>query len=837
MNRPSPRPPATLPWWMVGIFVAAAGWAMHEGRGHPRSIFHGVVSIGFLLSLNALNFGLLLRASGRAGLPAAYRSFLRWVAAGVGLTALSGVYVLFHEVILLGAGPANPVGIADLLCMAAYPLFLFGLLGLPRADRSDLGPWRTLADSAVFVVGVGVPLWFFALQPGLGGLNGMERFVSLAFPGLAFAGIGAANFILLRCSPLPTPRAFNTLLGGLAVSWMADLVFALHVTERLQITNLTVLSNLINAGSLLLILVGAWWLRNEPMPARPPRPAAFSPIPMFTLVVTALWVARFLHVFDVDRGTLRNLLLGMIVLLSVILLREGLAAKDGIRQATEAATLALRARFEALVENSSDLILVLDPEGRITYASPAAARFLGQAPRGRPLGEFLHPEDRGPWETFLAGLLAAPGSVATRQWRMRDAQGDWRFFEASGDNLLGHPEVRGLVLNARDITQRRMLEDHLHQVLKMEALGRLAGGVSHDFNNMLSAILGNVELARMQSQGDPRLEARLARIEASARHGATLTARLLALTRRPSFGQTVLDPARFLAPILPLVAGILGDRIDLETRVEPGAGCFLANLDEVQEVLLTLAGNARDAMPEGGRFSLAFRSAEAPDPGPAVFLTPVPASSGSCVLLEVSDTGTGMDEEVRSHLFEPFYSTKGKAKGMGLTGVYGIVKAAGGGLSLDSEVGRGTTLRLWFPRVAQTPASPPAKAASTALQGSETLLLVEDEAPVREALQELLGSLGYQVHVAGDADQARTFLAGYPGALDLLVTDVIMPGDSGPKLAAEAVRARPGLRVLYISGYTAGELEAHGLAHPGALLLEKPFTREQIGRRLREVLA
>jgi PAS domain S-box-containing protein len=781
---------------------------------------------------------LVWKVSYREELQAEFKTSLRWMAAGWCSGLLAATYVLVHDVLLKRVNGPGEVGLADLFFLGSYPLTLIGLFRLPRAAGPLPGRWRIILDSAVFIFGVGIPLWVFALNPALGHSPGLDVFVSMAYTGLAFLGVIAVDFVLLRCVPHPGPRGFNLVLAGITLSWASDLIFSLGVTQQLRIPDPFHLTNLITGLSLVLILLGAQWLRSDPVPATPSRPAAFSPVPMFTLVVVALWLAGFLNVTIVSRGAIQGILAGIIGLLFILLLREGLAARDSVRQATEAVTATLRARFEALVQHSSDLILVVDHEGRCLFSSPAASRFFGvkgQGPEGQSLSVFIHPEDLEPWAAFFTALQSRPDARPVRQLRTQGPEGEWRLLEISGSNLLANPDVGGLVLNARDITDRHQLENQLRQVMKMEALGRLAGGVSHDFNNLLCAILGNVELAKMNLPADDPLHARLSRIEGAASRGAALTGRLLSFTRQDSALTTILGQAQVLEGLRQLIEGLLGEQIHLEMPLETGPGCFQGNLGDVEQGLLNLVINARDAMPTGGLITVSARDGELSDPGQMTFLAPNP---GPYVVLEVSDTGTGMDAGILSHLFEPFFTTKGKEKGsgLGLIGVYGMLKAANGGIFVRSEPGLGTTFQLWFPRVAAALQNDPKLPQTESIHGSETLLLVEDEEGVREAAKEVLDSLGYRVFVAGNANQARAFLKGYDGELHMLVTDVIMPGDSGPKLAAELLKARPDLRVLYISGYTAGELVAQGLGHPGNLLLEKPFRREELGRRIREIL-
>ena len=827
-----------LPGWLEGVGLVALVWMAWVGTGPARTTLNGILEVGFPAVLCGLAIWTLWRATRREELPAAFRTSLRWIALGWLSTFLGISFVLIHDVLLHKGMSPGQVGLADFLYLSAYPLGLIGLVRLPRATRPLPTPWRIILDSAAFIFGVGIPLWVFALQPSFGRSPGLDVFLSMAYTCLAFVGVVAVNFVLLCCVPLPTRTGFNLLLAGTALSWMSDLIFSLGLTQQMRIPSPFHLTNLLTGLSLLLILVGSWRIQADPVPALPQRPTAFSPVPMFTIVVVAIWLAGFVDISEVSKGTILRALAGIIVLLFILLLREGLAARDSIRQATEAVTASMRARFEALVQHSSDLILVVDREGRFTFSSPASSRFFGdpgQDLEGRSVADFVHPEDLGLWSSFLSGLQHHSDARPMQQLRMSHPRGEYRTLEFTGSNLLQNPDLGGLVLNARDITERRHLENQLRQVVKMDALGRLAGGVAHDFNNLLCSILGNAELGRTKLPEDHPLHDRLARIEGAASRGARLTGRLLSLTRQESSPMTILGPEQVMEDLQQLTEGLLGERFDLEMSVEPATGCFRADLGDVVQGLLNLVINAMDAMPAGGAIHLLARNGEITDPNQMNFLSPAP---GTYVILEVIDTGSGMDEGILSHLFEPFFTTKGgdRGTGLGLIGVYGMLKASNGGIVVHSEPDHGTTFQLWFPRVTRPIGEAPALDQAESLRGSETLLLVEDEAGVRDVTKEILVSLGYRVFEAGNADQARAFLEDYAGDLDLLVTDVIMPGDSGPKLATELLKTRPGLRVLYLSGYTAGELVDHGLDQPGHLLLRKPFRSEQLGRRIREVL-
>ncbi len=731
----------------------------------------------------------------------------------------------------------SPIGLVDIIFLSNYPLIFIGLARLPRTKRSLTGLTRILLDAAAFLVGVGVPLWVFAIHPSLAKSLSFASVLGIVYPMMAFLGVMALNIVLLRCNPFPNRAAFNLLLTGIGISWLADLLFSIQVNFGASFPGLSYWGNIINAVSLILTLAAAWRLGHDPAPTAHLQPAAFSPIPLFTIVVVSLFLIKLLGT-GLNGPTLQRVLVGVILLIFVMFLRETLAVRDSLRWATEAATVELRARFEALVRYSSDMILVTDQLGHVSFASPAATKVLGisaERLNGRRLTEFLHPEDVAPATGFLQDLLSHPDTLI-HQCRMRRIDDSWRTLELSGSNLLDDPAVRGLVLNARDITERHRLEDQLREAQKMEAVGRLAGGVAHDFNNLLSAILGNAELAEAHLPEGHPAGRDLKRIYGAATRGAALTGRLLAFCRRDSPESKTINPAQLVKGVTPLLEGLLGERIPLVIDIGRRVWPITIDPNELEQALLNMAANARDAMPDGGRLTVAVRNLTLPEAQVTPYL---PIAAGEAVALDVTDTGTGMDEATLKHLFEPFFTTKvrGKGTGLGLASVYGLVKGAQGGMDVRSTPGQGTTIRLVFPRANMPLEEPDTDPGAQPLQGSETILLVEDELSVRETTHRLLAANGYAVLAAGNADEARSLLRSLPGVIHLLLTDVIMPGDSGPTLAAELVGSHPGLRVLYMSGYTADELGPHGLARPDAPLLRKPFTVGQLTRRLRAVLA
>jgi len=387
-----------------------------------------------------------------------------------------------------------------------------------------------------------------------------------------------------------------------------------------------------------------------------------------------------------------------------------------------------------------------------------------------------------------------------------------------------------------DVTERKRLEDHLRQSQKMEAIGRLAGGVAHDFNNLLTVISGRaqIELLRPELSGPSRRNIDL--IAEAASRASTLTKQLLAFSRKQVLQPRVLDVDIVVARMEPLLRRLIGEDIDLVTATEPGLGRVRADPGQLEQVVLNLAVNARDAMPRGGRLTVETANAELDE---AYARQQADVHPGPYVILAVSDTGVGMDAETRAHLFEPFFTTKGvgEGTGLGLATVYGIVKQSGGHITAYSEVGRGTTIKIYLPRVDAASEVRGAEPEPVVLRrGSETVLLVEDDEAVRELTCEVLEMHGYTVLAVADAGEAPRVLEGASRPIHLLVTDVVMPRLSGRELTERLRSLRPGLKVLYISGYAGTAVVHHGVLDPGTPFLQKPFTPDALLRSVRKVL-
>jgi PAS domain S-box-containing protein len=518
-------------------------------------------------------------------------------------------------------------------------------------------------------------------------------------------------------------------------------------------------------------------------------------------------------------------------------LTELKAAEEVQRRSAEA--------FRHLIENALDLITVLGPDGTIRYQSPSALRMLGYRPEsveGRSALEFTHPDDVSRVSAELAAGPREPGTIRKVEFRLRHADGGWRTLEAVGRQLPDGEQAGVVIVNSRDVTERKALEEQLRQSQKMEVVGRLAGGVAHDFNNILAAIAGYAELLLAQTAPEDARRREVEEIRRAADRAASLTRQLLAFSRKQVLQPTVLDAGRVVGEMEAMLRRLIGEDVALVLETTPGLGLVRADRAQLEQVVMNLVVNARQAMPRGGTLTIETGGVEFHEPRP---MRHGLARAGRYVRLVVRDTGVGMDAETRAHLFEPFFTTKGRGEGtgLGLATVYGIVQQSGGAIEVDSAPGAGATFTIYLPAF-EPPAASQAAGEETAAPatpaaaagGRETVLLAEDDAAVRGFVRTALESFGYTVLEARDGGEALAAAVRHAGSIQILVTDVVMPVMRGPQLASALAERRPETRVLYISGYTEDALGDQGVASPGVAFLAKPFTTGALARKVREVL-
>jgi PAS domain S-box-containing protein len=529
-----------------------------------------------------------------------------------------------------------------------------------------------------------------------------------------------------------------------------------------------------------------------------------------------------------------------------VMWHEGVLRDVTERVRAQAALRESVARQGKMVANIGDVIVIIDAAGVNRYKSPNLEKWFGWRPDevvGAPALANVHPDDVPAAAEFISALLGTPNATGTTECRYRCKNGAYKWIEFTGVNLVHDPDICGVLGNYHDITERKLaeaekaqLQAQLTQAQKMDSVGRLAGGVAHDFNNMLTAIQGNVSLALEELPlGSPLFEY-LDEIQKCAQRSADLTRQLLTFARKQTIAPKVLDLNATVEGMLKMLGRLVGE--DIALAWHPATDLWPVKLDpsQIDQVLVNLCVNARDAIGGVGKITIQTANFSCDEAYVAAHAGLLP---GDYVLLSVSDTGCGMDQEVLGHLFEPFFTTKGvgHGTGLGLSTVYGVVKQNEGAIQVHSEPGRGATFKLFLPRHAELasqvgqggPALP-------AIRGHETILLVEDEPSILRLGTRVLERLGYTVLAAGKPSLAIRLAEAHPSEIHLLITDVVMPEMNGRDLATRIIVRFPGIKRLFMSGYTANIIAQHGVLDEGVHFVQKPFTIPNLAAKVREAL-
>jgi two-component system cell cycle sensor histidine kinase/response regulator CckA len=509
------------------------------------------------------------------------------------------------------------------------------------------------------------------------------------------------------------------------------------------------------------------------------------------------------------------------------------------RKKTEEALRRSEADFRSLVEDAPYGIYRASASGRFLQTNPALQKMLGYES-----AEELQKKDL-PGDIFLhAAEYQRLTDLLIRTEEIKDIEMEWKRQDGSAITM----RCSGRLTNdengvpayfemfADDVTEKRVLERQLRMAQKMEAIGRLSGGIAHDFNNHLGVIIGYSRVLKKALAGNEALSEHALEIEKAGQRAASLTKQLLAFSRQQVLTPTVLSLNTLASDMEGMLPRLLGEDVEVSLTLDSALGSVKADPSQIEQVIMNLAVNARDAMPEGGKLQIQTANAEFD----LAYTRTHPGSKiGKYVLLAVTDTGTGMDPATLMHIFEPFFTTKelGKGTGLGLATVYGIVKQSNGYIWVDSTPGKGTSFEIFLPRhVGERTVEVPKIDSRETLSGSENILLVEDAQPLRKLAQTFLEAAGFRVLSAAGGEDALQVAARCGINLDLLLTDVVMPGMNGRVLAERLQPRQPGMKVLYMSGYTDSFIAGHGVLDPGTHLLHKPFTEEDLIRKVREVL-
>ena len=489
-------------------------------------------------------------------------------------------------------------------------------------------------------------------------------------------------------------------------------------------------------------------------------------------------------------------------------------------------------RLQTTINAAPVILFALDLQGVFTFSAGKGLQDLGLKP-GEVVGRSVfdvyrdEPEILDHVRRVLSGEDFAAVDPVTRAQRIYETH--WTPSRDSAGNQIG---VVGV---ATDVTERMHLQEQLRSMQQMEAIGRLAGGIAHDFNNLMNIVLGHTQLLSAETPLTERMQNGLAQVRRAAERATSLTQQLLAFSRKQVLRPKLVNLNEIVADVEKMLSRVIGEDIELVSRLDPALAWVKADPIQLQQVLMNLAFNARDAMPHGGKLFLETRNlareeaSAPPQPG----LPPCP-----CVMLAVSDTGEGMSEGVLQHIFEPFFTTKeqGKGTGLGLATVYGIVKQSGGHISVSSTLGKGTTFCIYLPAETASVETTVEAPITTVAGGSETILVVEDEPNLREIIRVFLEQYGYRVLEATDVREALQFVRTLADPIHLTLTDVIMPGMSGRQLAEQILQLRPGIKIVYMTGYTDDMVIQHKVLDPGVTLLQKPFDKFQLAAKIRQVL-
>jgi len=518
---------------------------------------------------------------------------------------------------------------------------------------------------------------------------------------------------------------------------------------------------------------------------------------------------------------------------------EDLRAEIAERTRFEETLQASEQRYRELFDNASDLVYLHDLKGKFLAINKAAQCITGytrEEALALNISNLVAPEHVELVRGMIARLLAGE-PASTYEVSAVTKSGTRLFLELSTHLVFrsGAPvAVQGI---ARDVTERKRLEEQLRHSQRMEAIGRLAGGLAHDFNNLLTVVGAYSQMICDESKGATQVQAYAEEILAAAQRAAALTGRLLAFSRRQMLQPQVLNLNQLILGMDNMLRRLLGEDVELRTVFDSELGTIKADPGQIEQVIMNLAVNARDAMPRGGRLTIETANVELSQAGPGG--TP----AGSYVKLAVTDTGVGMSPETRDHIFEPFFTTKapGKGTGLGLATVYGIVKQTGGEITVESEPGNGTTFNICFQRSTEScpPAASPEPTCDAALRARQrvTILLVEDEPVVRRLVRTMLVERGYRVIEAACGEEGLALFEQQHAPVDLVITDIVMPNMTGNEMARRLLVRRPGLRILYMTGYSEESIFELGVPAETTPVLKKPFLADALDRKVREALA
>ena len=817
----------------VGYTLVHAAWLLFERSDPVRREFVGNL---FFLPVGALMAWMAWTNARDQRLPETARTGWRWLAAAYLILGISTNIWTVND--LLFAHGSSLRAVVDCLTVLYLLVLTRGLLAF-RATRSTRASETKIAlDVATVFVGAATLIWYFMLRPRYAAASELNWQVAsnLLSPVGDLIGVLTIALVLMRGTDRVSTIAMRIIGAGQLVMVVADFVYTplgLAGTYR----GGDPVDLLWMLGDAIVFIGAAYQHRVGTVGASSPRAGEgvrFARLPYLFIV------AGYLPILVASKGWSHNdrLVLSATVLLTVfVLARQFLAMRDNEDLARQRQLQ--EARFRSLVQHASDTITVVDADGIIRYQSASAERLFGY-PAGTHIGEtlssILHPQDIATASALLEQVKVPGGRTPAMRWRVAHRDGSWVPIETVATSMLADPAVEGIVLNSRDVSERVALEAQLLHAQKMDAVGRLAGGIAHDFNNLLTAIRMTATLVIDELPNDSPLAVELREIERSVDRGSSLTRQLLAFSKRELLQPALIDVAEIVVGIEPMLRRLIAKEVafDFQAPLQPWR--VLADRGQLEQVVLNLALNARDAMPDRGTLFIAVGAT-------TIDVDTARGNPGllprDYVTITVRDSGTGMSQDVQSHLFEPFYTTKevGKGTGLGLSTVYAIVQQCGGAIAVNSVIGEGSTFTVYLPRAVTEEAERAADSSvSGARGGRETILVVDDEETVRIAVRRILQRSGYRVIVAESGVEALAELASQGGQIALVLTDMVMPRMGGRELVEQVTRTYPGVRIVCMSGYTEDATLRLGQLAGEQAFVAKPFTIAELTATIRQVL-
>jgi PAS domain S-box-containing protein len=688
--------------------------------------------------------------------------------------------------------------------------------------------WRLILDFAQVGI-VFVLLYLYSSNFAVPG-EGFEPWrLALASDGLITLGC----FLRAVTTPFGSARSLYLQFGCFRfVSVVTDAVFALGMPEPRGGDWFDLIWSL---TTLIALMIAVGWNDTGQSVAAAPATSSYRRLlatqlmPLIFPALVMMMAAQIAHGQLVLAAAAVLGSLGITYARLLVTQREQYASEEALRRS--------HSLLHSIMEGSNEAIFLKDLHGRYLMINTPGAEMIG-----RSVGEVIGKDDAALFSPETARLIKdadqqviQSGKAQTYEFTAIVAGAVRTLLTTKSPYYEPLRNMIGLIGISLDVTERRKLEEQLRQTQKMEAIGTLSGGIAHDFNNLLTVIKGYARLV-LDGLQDEKLRAHAGHIDDAAERAASLTRQLLAFSRRQVLQPKVVNLNALVVNLDKMLQRLIGEDIEMKTLIEPHLGSVKADPGQIEQVIMNLAVNARDAMPRGGRLTLETANVDLDEAYASDHTEVVP---GRYVMLAVSDTGVGMDSETQSRIFEPFFTTKGvgRGTGLGLSMVYGIVRQSGGSVEAYSEPGYGSTFKIYLPRVEKTADKlPSAERPLPSIRGTETILLVEDDRQVRELAGVLLTACGYTVLVADSAPAVISMCERHAGAIHLLLTDVVMPGSGGRELANQVIARRPGIRVLYMSGYTTNAIIHHGVLDDGACFLQKPFTPASLAGKVREVL-